>query len=77
MWCNISYTALSSATPATGQSEGSNAFLRYFMKVAGGRGDVQTGLIAAADFGDNAQMTGETQQQSHNEGPQSANFSHL
>ncbi len=45
MWCNISYTALSSATSATTQTEGSNAHLGYFMKVAGDRGDVQTGLI--------------------------------
>lgn len=63
MWRNISYTALSSATSATAQLEGSNALLGYFMKVAGDRGDVQTGLIAAVDFGDNAQTTGETQQQ--------------
>lgn len=48
---------------ATAQLEGSNALLGYFMKVAGDRGDVQTGLIAAVDFGDNAQTTGETQQQ--------------
>ncbi len=60
---NISYTALSSATSATVQSEGSNAHLGYFMKVAGDRVDIQTLLIAAVDFGDNAQTTGETQQQ--------------
>lgn len=59
---NISYTALSSATSATAQSKGNNALLGHFMKVAGNRGDVQTGLIAAADFGDNAQTTGEMQQ---------------
>lgn len=58
----ISYTALSSATSATAQSEGNNALLGYFMKEAGNRGDVQTGLITAADFVGNAQTTGETQQ---------------
>lgn len=58
----ISYTALSSATSATAQSEGNNALLGYFMKEAGNRGDVQTGLITAADFVGNAQKTGETQQ---------------